>query len=130
MNSDVSVAIIGGGPYGLMTALCLARAGIRCVVFEKKPGISTHPKAMHISWRTSELFRQLGLFDAIRNGSLAGDGRFRFIWARSLVGEELGRVPFTHVATELTPCTESTLSSDMDRKGVAGCSRSGTPRRG
>ena len=105
MNSDVSVAIIGGGPCGLMTALCLARAGIRCVVFEKKPGISTHPKAMHISRRTSELFRQLGLFDTISTGSLAGDGRFRFIWARSLVGEELGRIPFAYVATELTPCT-------------------------
>jgi flavin-dependent dehydrogenase len=54
----------------LMTALLLARAGIRCVVLDRKSGISTHPKAMGISRRTSELYRQLGLFDAIRKGSL------------------------------------------------------------
>jgi 2-polyprenyl-6-methoxyphenol hydroxylase-like FAD-dependent oxidoreductase len=62
---------------------------------------------MGISRRTSELYRQLGLFDTIRNGSLAGDGRFRFIWARSLVGEELGRVknPYAYFANEFTPCT-------------------------
>jgi hypothetical protein len=48
---------------------------------------------------------QLDLFDAIRNRSLAGDGRFRFIWARSLVGEELGRVPYADVVDELTPCS-------------------------
>ena len=63
MNSDVSVAIVGGGPCGMMTSLLLARAGIRNVVFEKKPGISTHPKAMGVSRRTLELYRQLGLLD-------------------------------------------------------------------
>jgi putative polyketide hydroxylase len=104
MNSDASVAIVGGGPCGLMTALLLARAGIRCVVFEKKPGISTHPKAMGVSRRTSEIYRQLGLLEVIRKGSLAGDGRFLSIWSKSLVGEELGRVPYADVSSEFTPC--------------------------
>jgi putative polyketide hydroxylase len=105
MNTDRSVAIVGGGPCGLMMALLLARTGIRCVVFEKKPGISTHPKAMGVSRRTAELYRQLGLLEAIRNGSLAGEGRFLSIWSKSLVGEELGRVPFADVAGDFTPCT-------------------------
>jgi 2-polyprenyl-6-methoxyphenol hydroxylase-like FAD-dependent oxidoreductase len=117
MNSGASVAIIGAGPCGLMTTFCLGRAGIRCVVFEKKPGgLATHPKALSISRPTSELCRQLGLFDAIRNGWLAGDGRFRFIWARSLVGEELGRVPFANVATDLSSSTPLHCSQTWTEK--------------
>jgi putative polyketide hydroxylase len=105
MNSDSAVAIVGAGPCGLMTALLLARAGVRCTVFEKKPGISTHPKAMGVSRRTAELYRQLGLIDAIAEGLLGRDDRLLAIWSKSLVGEELGRVPLTHLHSEFTPCT-------------------------
>ena len=105
MSSDPAVGIVGGGPCGLMTALLLARAGVRCVAFEKKPGISTHPKAMGVSRRTSEIYRQLGLIDRITEGSLSRGDRSLAIWSRTLVGEELGRVPYTEEFSELTPCT-------------------------
>jgi putative polyketide hydroxylase len=105
MNSDVSVAIVGGGPCGLLTALLLARTGVRCTVFEKRSGISTHPKAMGFSRRTCEIFRQLGLLEEIRIGSMPADYRFLSIWAKSLVGEELGRVPFVQVSDEFSPCS-------------------------
>jgi putative polyketide hydroxylase len=105
MSSDPTVGIIGGGPCGLMMALLLARAGVRCVVFEKKFGISTHPKAMGVSRRTSEIYRQLGLIDRIVQGSLSRGDRSLAIWSRTLVGEELGRVPYTEEFNELTPCT-------------------------
>ena len=72
-----------------MTALLLARAGVRCVVFEKKPGISTHPKAMGVSRRTSEIYRQLGLIDRITEGSLSRGDRSLAIWSRTLVGKSL-----------------------------------------
>jgi len=106
MSSDESVAIVGGGPCGLMTALLLARAGIRCVVFEKKPGISTHPKAMGISRRTAEIFRHLGLLENLANGSLAEGTPYLAIWSKSLVGEELGRVPVAQVSDEFSPCSK------------------------
>ena len=106
MSSDSSVAIVGGGPCGLMTALLLARAGVRCVIFEKKPGISTHPKAMGISRRTAEIFRHLGLLENLASGSLAEETPFLTIWSKSLVGEELGRVPFAKDSAEFSPCSK------------------------
>jgi 2-polyprenyl-6-methoxyphenol hydroxylase-like FAD-dependent oxidoreductase len=42
------VAIVGGGPCGLTLALQLAQRNIACLVFEKKPGLSTHPKSVCI----------------------------------------------------------------------------------
>jgi putative polyketide hydroxylase len=104
-NSDNSVAIVGGGPCGLLTALLLARTGIRCTVFEKRSGISTHPKAMGLSRRTCEIFHQLGLLEAIRGGSMPDDYPFLAIWAKSLIGEELGRVPFVRDSNEFSPCS-------------------------
>lgn len=105
MNPDVPVAIVGGGPCGLMTALLLARAGVRCTVFEKRPGISRHPKAMGISRRTAEIYRQLGLLEAMKIGSLPDQGSFLAIWSKSLVGEELGRIPFPWTSDKLSPCS-------------------------
>jgi putative polyketide hydroxylase len=104
MKIDFPVAIVGAGPCGMMTALLLARAGVPSAVFERKPGTSVHPKAMGISRRTGEILRQNGLLDRIVDGSLPLKGRWLGIWARSLVGEEFGRVPFAGYESEFTPC--------------------------
>jgi len=104
MEIDVPVAIVGGGPCGMMTALLLARAGVESAVFERKPSTSAHPKAMGLSRRTAEILRQNGLLERIMGGSLPIEGRCLGIWAKSLVGEEYGRVPFTALQSELTPC--------------------------
>jgi putative polyketide hydroxylase len=105
MDIDVPVAIIGGGPCGMMTSFLLARAGVESAVFERKAGTSAHPKAMGVSRRTAEILRQHGLMDRILGGSLPIEGRSLGIWAKSLVGEEYGRVPLTALHSELTPCT-------------------------
>ena len=88
----------------MLTALLLARAGVRCRVLERKPGLSTHPKAMGVSRRTAEIYRGLGLLGRIAEGSLAMEGRWLSIWAKSLVGEELGRIAIAAARSPLTPC--------------------------
>ena len=49
-------------------------------------------------------FRQIGLLEHIYGGALSLEDRFLGIWARSLVGEEFGRVPITARHSEFTPC--------------------------
>jgi putative polyketide hydroxylase len=128
MNIDFPVAIVGGGPCGLMTSLLLARAGVSSAVFERKPGTSVHPKAMGISRRTAEIFRQHGLLERILGGSLITEGKWLGIWARSLSGEEFGRVPITAHHSALTPCqpmhcpqtwTEKVLLEALKQEPVA-----------
>ncbi len=83
MTPDYEVAVIGGGPCGLLTALLLARRGIRCAVFERKVELLEHPRAMGISRRTAEILQQLGLREAMQADDLDTDGHAR----------NLGRVP-------------------------------------
>ena len=88
----------------MMTSLLLARAGVESAVFERKPATSVHPKAMGVSRRTAEILRQHGLMERILGGSLPLEGRLLGIWAKSLVGEEYGRVPLTALHSQFTPC--------------------------
>ncbi len=122
------MGIIGAGPVGLFTALLLARCGIRSVVFEQKAALSTHPKAMGISRRTAELFRQVGALEALADGALHPQPANLAVWSRTLVGEELGRTPQAPEASPLTPCvplhcpqtwTEQTLFRALESEPLA-----------
>jgi len=62
---DYEVVVIGAGPCGLLTALLLARFGVRCAIFERKTELLVHPKAMSISRRSAEILQQLGLREAM-----------------------------------------------------------------
>jgi 2-polyprenyl-6-methoxyphenol hydroxylase-like FAD-dependent oxidoreductase/DNA-binding transcriptional ArsR family regulator len=71
--NDVStdVLIVGAGPAGLVTAVALARSGVRPLVVERHPGTSPFPKATGISTRTMEILRAWGLEEALRAGALS-----------------------------------------------------------
>lgn len=60
-----SVLIVGAGLVGLSTALALHRYGVDCAVIEKHPGTSLVPKARRFNFRTMEVFRTLGVADAV-----------------------------------------------------------------
>ncbi|PFA94701.1 FAD-binding monooxygenase, partial [Priestia megaterium] len=58
-----------GGLSGLTSALFLARHNVDYLLIEKHTGTAIHPKAGGITFRTMEIFRQLGLEAAIRTAS-------------------------------------------------------------
>ncbi|MCB9791939.1 MAG: FAD-dependent monooxygenase [Alphaproteobacteria bacterium] len=58
------VLIIGGGPTGMVAALCLDQLGIDCVLIERQPGLKEHPKAHELSGRSVEILRGLGVSEA------------------------------------------------------------------
>jgi putative polyketide hydroxylase len=55
IQTNTSVLIVGGGLNGLTTALLLAHHGVRCVLVERHPRISSPPMGrMAIRVRSSE----------------------------------------------------------------------------
>ncbi|MGE5222283.1 MAG: FAD-dependent monooxygenase [Omnitrophica WOR_2 bacterium] len=95
---DIPVLIVGGGPVGLSTSILLSHHGIRSLLVEQHPGTSVYAKARFINARTMEIFRQLGIEQAIRDIEIPHARNF--ILARSLAGEELLRKPLEEGLSE------------------------------
>lgn len=92
---QVPVVIVGGGPVGLATALELARHGVRSLLLERHGSTTWHPKARNLNTRTMEIARGWGsrVHDALVAVNLPPAWTTRIIYARTLAGEELGRMP-------------------------------------
>lgn len=98
------VLIAGGGPCGLLSALLLARQGVRSWIIERHSGISTHPKAMGVQRRTAEIYRSLGLLDRMMERDLPAKDLWLSFYMKSLAGEEIGRIPLEERTSRETPC--------------------------
>ncbi|MFC5187288.1 FAD-dependent oxidoreductase [Actinomadura harenae] len=59
------ILVAGAGTVGLSTALFLAHHGADVLVVERREGPDVHPRATGVGPRTAELFRELGLEDAV-----------------------------------------------------------------
>jgi len=70
-SNYVPVLIIGGGLSGLASALFLAKHNVDYLLVERHPSTAIHPKAGGITFRTMELFRELGLEQRIRSAGKA-----------------------------------------------------------
>ena len=73
--SDVLIA--GGGSVGLATAVFLAHHGVRAHVVERRAGLSEHPRALGISPRTLEFFREAGLSPALEEVAVRSTARWK-----------------------------------------------------
>lgn len=71
-SSDTQVLIVGAGPVGLTLAIDLGRRGIRCFVVERNAAPTPLPKMERANPRTMEIYRRLGLADAVRAAGMPG----------------------------------------------------------
>src|SRR6185369_4412294 len=64
-DRDTDVLIVGAGPTGLVLALWLTRLGVRVRIVDKTTEPGTTSRALAVQPRTLELYRQIGLADAL-----------------------------------------------------------------
>src|SRR4051812_26729624 len=64
-KTDTDVLIVGAGPTGLVLALYLERLGVRVRIIDKAAQPGTTSRAIAVQARTLELYRQIGLADAV-----------------------------------------------------------------
>lgn len=95
---DTQVLIAGAGPVGLTLAVDLGRRGIRCTLIEKNEAPLGYPKMERCNPRTMEIFRRLGLAQAIRDAGYPPDWPMDNYLVFSLMKPMLMRFPFRTVA--------------------------------
>jgi 2-polyprenyl-6-methoxyphenol hydroxylase-like FAD-dependent oxidoreductase len=86
------VAIVGGGPVGMMLALFLDRHGVRSVLFNSEPDVRFHPKGSTHNARTMEHYRRLGLAETVRGLGLPADHPTDVAYFTRFNGFELARL--------------------------------------
>ena len=75
----------------------LALRGIRTLLVERNPTTTRHPKMDITNARTMELFRRLGLADALRAVAVPESNNFDVSWITGLSGHELYRFRYPSV---------------------------------
>jgi 2-polyprenyl-6-methoxyphenol hydroxylase-like FAD-dependent oxidoreductase len=87
------VVVVGGGPVGLTLAIDLASRGVAVVVVERRrAGELPSVKCNHISARSMEIYRRLGLARALRDAGLPPDFPNDCAYRTTATGRELSRI--------------------------------------
>ena len=96
MSGDLAcgVLVVGGGPVGLTLAMDLAWRGIEVTVAERRRrGEPPSAKCNHVSARSMEIFRRLGVAGKARQAGLPADYANDISYRTSFTGRELARIP-------------------------------------
>jgi 2-polyprenyl-6-methoxyphenol hydroxylase-like FAD-dependent oxidoreductase len=70
---DTQVVVVGAGPVGLTLAIDLGRRGVRCTLIERNDAPLGYPKMERCNPRTMEIFRRLGIAEAVRAAGYPSD---------------------------------------------------------
>lgn len=90
---QAQVCIIGAGPVGLTLAMDLAQRGIQVIMTEiRHKGEAPNVKCNHVSARSMEIFRRLGIAKAVRKSGLPDDYPNDVAYKTRFLGQELSRI--------------------------------------
>jgi 2-polyprenyl-6-methoxyphenol hydroxylase-like FAD-dependent oxidoreductase len=91
---ETQVLIVGAGPVGLTLAMDLAQRGIDVLVTEiRHRGEPPNVKCNHVSARSMEVFRRLGVAAKLRDSGLPADYPNDVAYRTTTTGDELSRIP-------------------------------------
>lgn len=96
MHTEIQtdVTIVGAGPVGLTLAIDLAQRDIQVTMIETRHrGEPPNVKCNHVSARSMEIFRRLGLVKQLRDAGLPEDYPNDVAYRTTFTGTELSRIP-------------------------------------
>lgn len=101
---ECQVLIVGAGPVGLSLATDLAQRGIRVMLAEtRERGEPPNVKCNHVSARSMEIFRRLGVAGHLRDAGLPPDYPNDVAYRTTFTGDELSRI---HIPARQTRYTD------------------------
>ncbi|TLY77595.1 MAG: hypothetical protein E6K41_16440 [Gammaproteobacteria bacterium] len=128
MTDEAPVLIAGGGLVGLSAAAFLASHGIRSLTFERLTASSPLPRAAFFHMRTLEMFRSIGIEEAVRSQSekeFVPDGAI--IAMDTLSGRKLADIiPNLNEGVDaLSPCRRLFLNQPSLERILRNCAHEG-----
>ena len=91
---NTEVLIVGAGPVGLSSAMDLGRRGVGVTLAElRAAGEPPSVRCNHVSARTMEAFRRLGIAPAVRDAGLPADYPNDVVFRTTATEIEMARIP-------------------------------------
>ncbi|MFM8768436.1 MAG: FAD-dependent monooxygenase, partial [Rubrivivax sp.] len=100
---EADVLVVGAGPVGLTLSMDLSARGVRVAIAEtRRYAEPPNVKCNHVSARSMERFRLLGVAQKLRDAGLPADHPNDVVFRTSVCGTELTRIPIPGRAERYT----------------------------